>query len=785
MRRPLLLPLRHNEGGGVVGASIILMLVSITCLPFMTVDSWAFVSPPTTAPSTRATTLSISSRTSSCHSTTLRHPSGVQQHHRHPSVKYRRHGQQHCTITLFGTVQPYVPIRTNNGLFSLLHKTSTGASATGTWTTLWAKGGSSNGGKKNINVDDDDWEPDEEELLNELEELGDLEVVDDDLNEGLEDPDAVQQDDDDDDDEDELDDDDDDDVDGTVRSRRRRIRTTNDDDDDDEFQVENVDDIWADAEEEDDGEWEDSADSEYEYVYEDDDDGSDDDEALRELLNDPDFEDLPLEDDMTDPIYTERLRVVQETAERRIAVLADETFDALDYIRNRMSDDERKVMDSFIVNQDSDRQVNEYVNSVIDVSDIENIDVDAELATTPDLYDDDPYEKTDVNNFAGTGVTDDDIAALDEAWKETNAALSAAPWNKVDEKGRHFDFWGLDNATKEELLEADYEIGGSPYNHTKWLIYDLDFNVSNLLLAACKHNPNAPVILNHWLPQLEIYERYRHVRERGFDFTWEDVEKADIDELKRYYLGFGYDEIPEKAPAETGLIGFGELEEEELKMAAFEKWMLEVYNEEWDRKDFDDEKIVDEDNVFSDNFVMPQHPDLPTMEETNEDLAKWKNEIENDHYDVLEEGGEAAEEIYKYRDMMGENIDYKPMDDKDFQENFRGHLVIACGDFESDLDMAEAITTRFEKEFGNQVYVETKIMMHVREDDYVFEVWLESYEIDLIHSRRRSFLGTDGWTGPGDVDAKQLDYLVDQVRMMISDDSRYSYAVTQLDMQAS
>lgn len=800
MRRPSF-ALRYNggipsTGGNVVGTDIIMFMVIVllTSLPLMMVNAWTFVSRPaatttTTTPTTR-TTPTHSTITDS-RTTTQRSPLGV--HHRHHlSVKYPRHGwKQHSTISLFGTVQPYNPSGRIVGLFSVLRTPGTKvtvASTTTTSTSLWAKGGSGGGKKKkskksaNVDDDDDDWEPDEEELLSELEDLSDLDI-DDDLNEGLEDPDPVP----DDDDDDELDDDDDEDVMvGTSSKRRRRVRKTNDDDDDDEFQVDNVDDIWRDAEddEDDDGGWEYS---EYEYLFEedDDDDASKNEEALRELLNDPDFEDLPLEDDMSDPIYTERLRVVQETIDRRVAVSADETFDALDYIRNRMSADEKKVMDSFKINQDADKQAEEYVDSVIDVSDVENMDVDAELASTTDLYDDDPYEKTDVTNFYGTGVTDDDISALDAAWKDTNAALSATPWNKVDEKARYFDFEGLDNATKKELSIVGNEMETSSYNLTKWLIYDLDFNVSNLFLAACKHNPDAPLILHHWYPQLEVYERYSHVRDRNFDFTWEDVEKADIDELKRYYLGFGYDEIPLKAPAETGLIGFGELDEEELKMAAFDQWMLEVYNPEWDLKDFDDDNIEDEDNIFSDNFVMPEHPLLPPMEDVQADMKAWHKEVATDNDKVLREGGEAAEEVRRYRDMVGENIEYTLTDVKDFQKNFRGHLIIACGEFDGDLDMAEAITARFEKEFGNQVYVETRIMMHAAEDDYVFEVWLESYEIDLIHSRRRSFMGTDGWTGPPDIDAKQLDYLTDQVRFLISDESRYSYVVTEPDVEVS
>ena len=43
--------------------------------------------------------------------------------------------------------------------------------------------------------------------------------------------------------------------------------------------------------------------------------------------------------------------------------------------------------------------------------------------------------------------------------------------------------------------------------------------------------------------------------------------------------------------------------EEEIKMAAFETWMTDVYNPEGDRKDFDDDTLRDEDNVFSNYFV--------------------------------------------------------------------------------------------------------------------------------------------------------------------------------------
>lgn len=776
-----MLPRRRSRDGtpsaggvGGVGVPVLWMVLAACALFPRTADAWTCMVPPKGLAPTAATCAARTSPRGGGHAV----PTGA-----------RAAGCASSPPSCSSLFPPSAP----PGLFGIFqhpNRRQGQQRQPSTTTRLYAKPG------KNENADDD-WEPDEEELLSELEDLGDLEVVDDDLNDGLVDPDEVE-DDDEDDEDDYLDaEEDDDDYEDDVPARKRKVKNSGayddeDEDEDEEFQMESDDEIGAEDVEEDGGgkfaSWQD----EYEYLYGkleqpryDDGDDELDEDALQELLNDPDFEDLPLEDDANDPAYTAKLKMVQETVDRRAAIAAEENFDAFDYVRNRMTPEEMEVMDSFAVNREAERQSKKYIYDVISEADLADMDIEAEMAKTTDMFDDDPYVKTNVTNFMGTGVTDGDVEALDQAWKDANAAMAAEPWNKVDEKARYFRRDELDNTTKKELGRASRQIGGSSYNFTKWLIYDLDFNVSNLMLAACKHNPNAPVLLNHWLAQLEVYERYQHVRDRDFECTWEDVENADLEELKRYYKGFGYDEIPNKAPSETGLIGFGELDEEELKMAAFEKWMLEVYNEEWDKKDFDDDKIVDEDNVFSANFVMPDHPDLPTADDVQDDLLAWDQAIKSENRKVLEKGGEAADEILKYRDMVGEKIRYKPAEDKDFQENFRGHLVIACGNYEGDLDMAEAITTRFEKEFGNQVYVETRIIMYAREDDYVFEVWLESYEIDLLHSRRRNFLGTDGWEGPGDVDAKQLDHLVDEVRFLISDDARYSYRFTDVDLQVA
>jgi hypothetical protein len=355
------------------------------------------------------------------------------------------------------------------------------------------------------------------------------------------------------------------------------------------------------------------------------------------------------------------------------------------------------------------------------------------------------------------------MEAMDGAWKGINEELTKEPWNKVAATQFDFNYSAYPKQYMYDMSETAAEIGSASYDVYPWLKYDMGFNVSNLILAAVKHNPDAPLILQHWYPQLMICERYQTARDRDFDFNWEDVNGADMEELERYYLGFGYEEIPNKNPSETGMISFEDADEEEIKMAAFEKWMLDVYNAEWDRKDFDDEAIKDEDNVFSDNFKMPQHPDQPSWDDAQEDIEGWKEEWE---------GEEENEEAIAYRDRMGQSVDYTKQQDDDFQKNFRGHLIVACGPYEADLDVAEAITTRMEKEFGNRIYTETKIYNHAREDDNVFEVWLESYEIDLLHSKRRSFMGVEGWDGPADVDDSQMDFMVKEIKELTSDDAK-------------
>lgn len=546
--------------------------------------------------------------------------------------------------------------------------------------------------------------------------------------------------------------------------------TESNDDDEDDLDLEAID-LDEDDEEDDDalveetmGEYKDSASW---------DDSDSDNKNMSEndiILWDPaeDGIDYELIDDISDPNYIAQRRVVDDAIEASNRRASEENFDEFEYVQ---SSEFRSELEDGLKNSPLMKAFEERTrNNMISEMDFEGIDFEKEYSVVSHL-DDDDYARHDHDevNFLEyqTGLTDDDMVELDRTYKATRETTTSEPWDKVMVASMN-GLDGLSNNTIAELECCLEEIGGSAYNITKWLLYDLAFNVSNLILASVKHNPDAPILFQHWYPQLVTYDRYKSSRDRNFDFTWDDVQNADISELERYYAGFGYDSIPNKAPAETGIISLEDLDEEEIKMAAFENWMTEVYNPEVDRKDFDDDTLRDEDNVFSDYYEAPQHPDLPSFEDAVEDLEEWKTEL-----------GDAAESddplIKSYRDMMGRSFDYTFVKDVDFERDFRGHLVVACTGYDADLEIAERITKRFEQEFGKKVYVETRVMALAREEDNVFEIWLESYEIDLLHSKKRAISNAKGWDGPAIVDDRQIEHLVDRVRFLISDDARYSY----------
>lgn len=482
--------------------------------------------------------------------------------------------------------------------------------------------------------------------------------------------------------------------------------------------------------------------------------------------------DYPLEDDPDDPNYQKQKELMEAATATSDAMRSDKEFDAMDFMMgDQFNPEDMEKLDNIPFIQEARNRAEQLQLSEDDFKDI---DLEKDVANSPDLMNDDPYPRHDDDeiNFleANTGITDDDMQALDDSWKMSKAAQAATPWDKVSARAEQ-GFAGVSNETMVEMEACLEEIKGSAYNCTRWLLYDLDFNVENLMLAAVKHKRDAPILFQHWYPQLVTYSRYEKAQTRNFDYTWEDVENADISELERYYKGFGYDEIPSKAPAETGIVEFDFLDEEEIKMAAFETWVKDVYNPEWDRKDFDDDEFRDEDNVFSKFYEDPQHPDFPAFEDTQEDIEAWREEIGTDEELVGNKEGKA------YRDYMAQELDYTMVKDEEFEAEFRGHLIVACTGDDSDLEIAEQITAAMDKTFGKQIYVETRLIAHAREEDNVFEVWIESYEIELLHSKKRATSNAKDWDGPADCDEKQIDYLVERVQFLVSDDARYSYSL--------
>jgi len=193
--------------------------------------------------------------------------------------------------------------------------------------------------------------------------------------------------------------------------------------------------------------------------------------------------------------------------------------------------------------------------------------------------------------------------------------------------------------------------------------------------------------------------------------------------------------------------------------------MDEVYNEESDNLLFDDEKFEPRDNVYD-----------PEFGESSSDKSSVLEEKFMKEYEAFER--EFSEEDQEWRDQFATVEKFEYRDDPEGQKEFRGHLVIACTPSDEDIELAEKINARFKDEFGKAVIVETRVLGHARMEDNVFEIWLESYEIDLLHSKRQAFINSKLWTGPSEVDEKQLEHLVERLRYLISDDTRFSYRMS-------
>lgn len=157
-----------------------------------------------------------------------------------------------------------------------------------------------------------------------------------------------------------------------------------------------------------------------------------------------------------------------------------------------------------------------------------------------------------------------------------------------------------------------------------------------------------------------------------------------------------------------------------VPMLAFEQFMEEVYHDE------------DDINLDNEDFMPFHNPASPDYEKVYDDSS--------DHpllKDVIEFEQKYSHLSQEWREQYVERQKFQVEEQKPGEE-FRGVLVVACGPMEEDLDMAEKITLRIEKEFDT-VFFETRIIAHAKPEDNVFEIWLESWDIDLLHSKRRAF----------------------------------------------
>lgn len=387
-------------------------------------------------------------------------------------------------------------------------------------------------------------------------------------------------------------------------------------------------------------------------------------------------------------------------------------------------------------------------------------------------------------DLASRGYTNADLVEIDRLSRES-FSISKAMEDGTWEGYTRFDLidpeegWDRLNLTDpvqfdecETVLEEMDDDDRPIYHPEKMLLYDLNFDVYNLMLAAFKHNPDAPVILPQWLYQVECYSKYRHVQDAGFTIDWDEADKiADAAELGRYWKGLGYDEIPKQTSQETNIVKIEKPDDDDYQIAHLQEWMKEVYDPKFDEVFFDDDSFMPYDSVFSDEFYNKDPP------KDQVELEKLLKEFKAD----AQEAGNltSAEEVQMQEFMDGmvsmKNFTSRVEHDSPEASDFRGHLVVACGTSDADLEVAEAITLRFESEFGRKVFVESRVYKHAKDEDYLFEVWLEGFDIDLLHSKRRATFGSAQWDGPAECDEGQIEYLVDEVTYLISDDHRFSY----------
>lgn len=564
-----------------------------------------------------------------------------------------------------------------------------------------------------------------------------------------------------------------------------------DDDEEEEYEYEEVEYEYDNEEDDEEYEYVDIVDEEYGQEGEDlqemnDEDDKEEDEE-DEYGEDANDEPIPLQDDPDDPNYNAQKKLVEETVARRenLKAFQDnvEGPDSPQFLRKNLIEfiDEQfekaglddKVVEKYtkklkVTAKEAEEAIQNDEDADLSLID-KKLNLLTEMGSGPDAF------PSDGDPIMAGGIKNEDLVRLQNALERLVGTIQGyEDGSLVDNKQAiirpQYELDRLDPETLDEInlclnataTDADgVEYGESIKNEDplRWLLYDLDFDVANLMLASCKHNPEAPLILNHWMPQLCAYRRYADIREKRFRFTWEDCENSDISELQRYYEGLGYTEIPTFTPKETNIVELEtQYDQEDMTMAAFENWMDEVYVEEEEDLYFDDEEFQPENNVFDENYGL----------DDSDQVTTFKSELK-DFY------AEHRNQTKEWKNKYVRETNYTVIQDKEGAEQFRGHLVVACCGSDKDLELAEKITQRMKDEFDKQIYVETRVYSHARQEDNLYEIWLESYDIELLHSRRGAFYNAKQWFGPADVDDKQLDNIVERVRYMISDDARYSY----------
>mmetsp|Transcript_16792 Transcript_16792/g.25199 ORF Transcript_16792/g.25199 Transcript_16792/m.25199 type:complete len:631 (+) Transcript_16792:38-1930(+) len=530
---------------------------------------------------------------------------------------------------------------------------------------------------------------------------------------------------------------------------------------------------------------EEDEDAEYEYVEVD--------EDAEEEFEEEDAieveEEIPLTPDPDDDNYNAQMKLIGDTIARREALAAvDEELEGPDSTQFFKENLEKFMDEEYEKAGLDDKEVQKYLQKlqVTEEEAEEAINESAEEAREMSYSDkkkaflstlggDEDSFPEDGNPILQDGIKNEDLVRLQKALDGLVGTIEGyQDGSLVDNKQAmirpHYELDKLDRETLDEIslvLNASAtDANGIEYNEfinnedpTRWLLYDLDFDVANLMLASCKHNRESPLILNHWMPQLCAYSRYADARDSDFQFTWEECEKADMDELLRYYKGLGYDEIPTFTPKDTNIVELEtEYDQADMTMAAFENWMDEVYIEDDEDLYFDDEDFQPENNVFDFNYGM----------EDTDDVTSFKTELKEFH-------SEHRNETKTWKNKYVRETNYTYVKDADGSEQFRGHLVVACCGSDHDLALAEKITFRMKEQFDKQLYVETRVYSHARQEDNLYEIWLESYDIELLHSRRGAFYNAKQWLGPADVDDEQLENLVGKIEHCIGDDARYSY----------